>query len=250
MTKIIGLSHIVFTRAKTSINDDIFLKSNYESPKKFQFDHSSIKSKMVRDKLNKLSNLSFYRSNSRGISVEILHSKTNVKRPKCSYGIIDKKIKSDSLNENYSELDFLGENKSTFSPSLNCYVIKSTNVINTDYGCWYSVNNFEHHVEIFQKLLGLKLISNDEKIAKFKCVIINTFFSPFTILIINSEKKTDYFNDDAGLSTLGFICKNLPEKIDEPFCLSEELDIILFTKKLKGKFIYDNNGISYELLKI
>ena len=85
---------------------------------------------------------------------------------------------------------------------------------------------------------------------KWDCVIINTFFSPFTILIIKSEKQTDYFNDDAGLSTLGFICKNLPKKIDKPFCLSEELDIILFTKKLKGKFIYDNNGIAYELLKI
>tara|TARA_Y100001935_G_C17220708_1_gene465148 strand:- start:282 stop:1034 length:753 start_codon:yes stop_codon:yes gene_type:complete len=250
MTKIIGLSHIVFTKVKTSINDDIFLKSNYQTPKKFQFDHSSIKSNMIRDKLNKLSNLNFYKSNRSAISVEILHSKTNFKRPKYSYGIIDKKIKTDSLKENYSDLDFLGKNMSTFSPSLNCYIIKSTNIINTDYGCWYSVNNFEQHVEIFEKSLGLKLISNDGKIAKFKCVIINTFFSPFTILIIKSEKQTDYFNDDAGLSTLGFICKNLPKKIDKPFCLSEELDIILFTKKLKGKFIYDNNGIAYELLKI
>lgn len=250
MTKIIGLSHIVFTKVKSSSNDDIFLKSNFENPKKFKFDHSSIRSNMLRDKSNKLSNLSFYKSNKNSISVEILHSNTNSTRPKMSYGIIDKKIKIDNLKENDSDLDFLGKNMSTFSQSLNCYIVKSTNIINTDYGCWYSVNNFEQHIEIFEKSLGLKLISNDGEIAKFESVIINTFLSPFTILIVRTETKTDYFNDDAGLSTLGFICKSLPEKINEPFYLSEEFDLMLFKKKLKGKFIFDNNGIAYELLKI
>ena len=45
-----------------------------------------------------------------------------------SYGIIDKKIKIDNLTENDSDLDFLGKNMSTFSQSLNCYIVKSTNI--------------------------------------------------------------------------------------------------------------------------
>lgn len=249
MINTLGLSHIVFTVNKTNI--DSYLKDCFNKPKKYSFDHSSIRYDMIRHKRNSLSDLEFfvYKDNT-GPSVELIKTVTQNKRPDSNFGLIDKTFSPDITKVHDTNHIFFGNISSYFSKCLNCQVIISSESIETDFGCWIKVSNFESHVSMLRDFFALKLIYSDNNIAKFKTSIINKSLSPFTLVLIKSRISQNYFNDDIGLSSLGWFVKDFPKKTYNPFSLSNEFKLSLFTKKLTGRFIFDNNGISHELLKI
>ena len=249
--KILGLSHIVFTVNSTKVNKDDYLTHSFEDSQNYSFDHSVARSKMIRDERNNISMLDFFKyKDNYGPSIELLYSFTKENRPSQSYGIIDKTFIPNNFDFNTLDHDFLGKTKSYFSSSLNCEIITSTESIDTDYGCWIEVSNFANHVEMLKSFFGMELTYFNGQIAKFKSIIINTSLSPFTLIVIKSKAPKIYYKDDRGLSSLGWFAKSLPEKSFDSFSLSDQFNLSLFTKKLKGRFIFDNNGIAHEILKL
>lgn len=249
--KILGLSHIVFTVNTNKLEKDDYVTNTFEDPKNYIFDHSRQRVNMIRDKVNNISNLNFYKSkNNIGPSIELLSCVNTNYRLSNTYGIIDKNFIPNKNMLRNSDHIFFGKIKSYFSSSLNCQIITSVNSIDTDYGCWIEVNNFDNHIEMLKSCFGLKLIYLTKNIAQFKSIIINSSLTPFTLIIIKSKTSTKYYNDDNGLSSLGWIANSFPEEPFESFNLSDEFNLLLFAKKLKGRFIFDNNGISHELLKL
>tara|TARA_Y100000385_G_scaffold283571_1_gene339918 strand:- start:80 stop:763 length:684 start_codon:yes stop_codon:yes gene_type:complete len=227
------------------------MTNTFEDPKNYSFDHSDQRLKMIRDKINNISNLRFYKyKNNLGPSIELLNCVNKNYRLSNTYGIIDKNFISYKDELRNSDHIFFGKIKSYFSSSLNCQIITSVDSIDTDYGCWFEVNNFDNHIEMLKSFFGLKLIDQTKNTAKFKSIIINSSLSPFTLIIVKSKISTKYYNDDNGLSSLGWFANSFPQEPFKSFNLSDEFNLSLFTKKLKGRFIFDNYGISHELLKL
>jgi len=257
MHKILGLSHIVLTVNSKIIKsfNSTLLSMFYGDGKYFEFNHSTIRREMIRSEINLISKISLFKALNGDLpAIELLYSEGNLKRPDKNFGLIFKTI-SLPLEFDKKELRF-GNNyhiKYIFDEKLHINVAYSTNIIDDDYGCWMIVNDFDQQKTFLINEKSNQIISNEEDIIIFRCRVLNTKFSYFTIVLIRDKDNIieKYYNDDLGLSTIGWFQKNLDCVIEtNDFSSSETFPITIFEKSFDAKFLYNNISISHELLKI
>ena len=250
MYNLIGLSHLVFTTNKKNFKESKFLNQNFSSLGVHVFDHYDYKKKLLRNSTKILSEITLYKSKDLNLpAFEFILSNNNVCRPNDTYGIINKKLKN--FNSLSREIYFSNNNliNSSFCPQLNLNVCNDTDLIRNKTGMWFKVFDFIKYVHFFKRHLKLFCYYEDNYKAIFTTRIINRALTKFDILIFKSEEKQSYFNDDLGLSTLGWITKNLVKKI-ENYHVTEPFNIKLDKNEFLGQFSYDNSFISNEFLKI
>lgn len=251
MNNIIGISHIVFTVDNQSELESSYISSLYQKPKRFRFNHSSIKKKLIRKSLNGISQISYYESIDKiQVPIETIFSKSKYSRPKNSFGIVNKSFKMGN-DDNFEIF------KHKILGKLNVYNCKTTQanicndleLINTELGCWIEVGDFENQIRLLADDFRLKCIHETNEVAVFITKVINKSFSNFSIILLKSNSNKNYYNDDIGLSSIGWISKSDFVLKTQNFEKTPLFDIKLFENKFKTKFIYDNKGISHEILK-
>lgn len=252
MFNIIGLSHLVFTVNNKEFKDSNYLKDRFSNPENFIFDHYQFKNSLLRNPNNKFSKITLYKSSENNFpAIEFINSENSNYRPKDSYGIIDKSyVKAESFS---TKIQFSNNNyiHTYFCPKLNLNICNKTDVISNNVGLWMKVFNFKQQVEFFKKNLKLNCYYEDNYKANFSTRIVNKSFSNFDIVIFKSSKKQSFFNDDIGLSTIGWITKNLVYKTFlDGFHLTEPFKIKLAKNEFQAQFSYNNTFISNEYLKI
>lgn len=256
MFKVLGLSHLVFSNNRLNLDLNNFLKNNFEPPSNFKLDHSILRQPMVRLKENLLSNISLYKSNLKSFpALEVLHVSTINKRSEESYGIIlnsetNRKLGLETIN--FSNPNFYAN--CLFDQNLNSYIAYDTNLIKDKSlnGCWITVNDFHEQVDVLSNIFRLPIYEEFEDICSFKCKLLNSTFSNFILVLINGKNKVNQtFNDDLGISTIGWFVNTLEIESDKNnnLQITDEFQIELLNNKFKAKFVYSNFGISHELLK-
>lgn len=256
MFKVIGLSHLVFSNNCVNLKLSDFLNNNFESPSNFKLDHSISRQPMVRLKENLLSNISLYKSNLKSFpALEVLHVSTKNRRIENSYGII---LNSETnSSKGLEKINFCNSNfyaNCLFDQNLNSYIAYDTNLIKDKSlnGCWITVNDFHEQVHILSNIFKLEIYEEYEDICSFRCKLLNSTFSNFILVLINGKNKLNQtFNDDLGISTIGWFANTLEIDNDKynNLQITDEFQIELLKNKFKAKFVYSNFGISHELLK-
>ena len=256
MNDIIGLSHLVFSVDQNKKQENILLKTLYDNEKFYEFDHKNIRSPFIRNKENLNSKLNIYNSSFSDMPPIELLTVTNVsKRSKNNYGLIvnDKSL---SINQDKIKIEFCNSEFYVlcfFDFFLNSYVAVENNFFNSGNGCWYLAKDFDDQKFFLKSIPSVKIIKDDENIFIIKCRIINKFFSYFTIVLIKDyNEKSNLYNDDIGLSSMGWFSKNLNMDFlnNGKFNSTKKFTINLDKNEFNAKFIYNNMGISHELLKI
>ena len=256
MNNILGLSHLVFTinsenihSLKGTILEDYFGDGDY-----FEFDHTEIRRKLIRNDINIHSKISLFKPlNSNLPAIEFLYSKNDTARPLNTFGLI---LKNLNVDKKYLANEFKFEEfyfaKCFLDSKLNIYVSHDTNLIESEYGCWITVKDFEAHKKLLTSIKSNLIISNDNNKLIVKCRVINSKFSTFTIVLLRDTLTTNnFFNDDLGLSTIGWIQKsNDKYSEDSLFQNTNTFQISIFDRIFKAKFLYNNSSISHELLNI
>ena len=250
MNNIIGISHIVFTVDNQEYIESSYISSSYQNPKSFLFNHSTIKNKLIRRNLNGISKLSYFESKDNyQVPIETIFSKNIESRPKNSFGIINKSFgKGDDENFKILKHKILGDLNVYYCKRIQAFICNNLELIRTELGCWIEVSNFEDHIKLLVEDFGLTCIYQTNQIAVIQTKVINKSFSNFSIILLNSYSNKNYFNDDIGLSSIGWI-SNSEFIIKAPnFKKTQVFYLKLFENKFKTKFIYDNKGVSHEIL--
>ena len=252
MYDLLGISHLVFTVNQTKYKDSNYLNEKFYSPEEYIFDHYSNKKTLLRNSSKEFSKINLFKSKDNSLpAFEFLNSKSDLYRPIDSYGIIDKNYKN--LKTQSRKIEFLDNNWifSHYCSELNLNICNDTDLIKNNTGLWFKVNTFEKHVNFFKNHLNLNCLYKDNYKAIFKSRVINKSLTNFEIVILRSNEKQYYFNDDIGFSTIGWVTKNLVQiKNIDHFNVTDEFKIIINNNEFSAQFIYDNTLISNEFLKI
>lgn len=257
MFKILGLSHIVFTVNKENIKSlkGTVLGNFYGEGNYLEFNHGEIRKNLIRNDNNLLSKITLFKSLNGDLpAIEFLYSNSNFKRPSDSYGLILKTITppSDCLK---NELRF-GQKKNAkciFDKELNLNIAYCTDLIEDDFGCWITVKDFDNHKNFLLNEKANRIISYENDMLTVKCRVLNSKFTTFTIVLIKEkrERAQNYYNDDLGLSTIGWFQKNF-ERLEnyEQFSITHTFQISIFSRIFNAHFLYSNISISHELLNL
>lgn len=250
MNNIIGISHIVFTVDNQEQIESRYISLLYQNPKKFRFNHSTIKKKIIRENLNGISKISYFKGiDNYQVPIETIFSNNEVSRPKNSFGIVNKFfINGDNDNFEIIKHKILGDLNVYYCKITQAFICNNLELINTELGCWIEVSNFEDQLRLLVEDFGLKCIYETKEIAVILTKVINKSFSNFSIILLRSNSNINYYNDDIGLSSIGWISKSDFIIKTPNFKKTHMFNIKLFENKFKTKFIYNNKGISHEIL--
>jgi len=260
---IIGISHLVFTVGcdnSSSFRESDFLNTYFSEGEYFEFDHSDFRNDLIRDKKNSLSKLSLFKSKFNDLpAVELLHTESTVSRPNTNFGLlhspVDTVIKSEkTVTINFPGTDFYAT--CYYDEALNTYIAAQTNLyeLEKQSGCWIVLddNDFVSQKTFFKTIDGAKILAENEGLLIIKCRVLNKKFSNFVFVLIRdtNEKENSYYNDDQGLSTLGWFTKSLEQVGPDSMKTSPKFSISLNGNTFDARFIYNNQNISHELLKL
>ena len=252
MLKIVGLSHLVFTVNHEKYKNSAYLKNKFLVGDQYIFNHHRYRKDLLRDSTKKFSKINLFKSKHNDFpAFEFLESDCEVLRPSNFYGIIDKNFKQ----TNYiSEKVQLSKNiwvKSQFCPMLNLNICNKTDLIDSQNGLWLKVYKFEEHVNFFIKSLKLKCYYQDDEKAFFRTIIVNKNLVNFDIVLFKTLERQSFFNDDIGLSTIGWITKNLVNKKEKDnFKFTESFNFKIGNRELSAQFSYDKSFLSNEYIKV
>jgi|694.fasta_scaffold50670_3 hypothetical protein len=257
MTDILGLSHLVFTVncEKMDSLKGTLLESFYGDGDYLEFDHKEARKDLIRNNVNLISKISLFKPlNSDLPALEFLYSKSSISRDNSSYGLIfnnydfkDKELEQVINFDNYYFAKFI------FDKKLNLSISYSTNLIQDQFGCWIIIKDFEEQKNLLLNQKSIRVISSDDNKIIIRTKVINSKFSSFTIVLIKSKCifTENFFNDDLGLSTIGWFKKMTSEmKENNHFIKSKDFQITIFERKFKANFLYKNVSISHEFLNI
>ncbi len=257
MFKILGLSHLVFTVNTDKINslNETLLGSFYGDGDYLEFNHQEARKDIIRNNTNSISKISLFKPLQGNLpAIEFLYSKNTLSRHINTYGLIfnNHEFKCNQL-EYIINFDKHYYAKCFFDPKLNLYISYSTNLIQDQFGCWIIVKDFDQQKQFFLNEKSNQVISCDQDKLVIKCRVINSKFSSYTIVLLkdNSLLNENYYNDDLGLSTIGWFQKSNSEvKPTTIFFSTIAFQILIFKRKFEAKFFYNNVSISHELLNV
>jgi hypothetical protein len=261
ISSVIGLSHLVFTVNETGNNQLLsdLLAKEYDLPILLEFNQSEFRKALLRNNQNLISHISLFKPKFNHLpAIELLHVIPLAERSIMNYGLFiagsnagknDQEIQTIELGQTSYNLRFHIDNILQ-SPVGELY---SDNVFVNTNGCWIIVQDFDSQSAFLKSIAGVKILedSNNTLVAKFR--VINKTFSSFTIILIRDEQNSsDFFNDDIGLSTLGWFSKDLINGTGNGFFNkgSDIFPIEMNGTRFDAKFIYNNKSISHELLKL
>ena len=257
MINILGLSHLVFTVNCDKINslNGTLLDSFYGDGDYLEFNHKEARKDLIRNNFNLISKISLFKPlNSDLPALEFLYCKSSISRDNHSYGLIfnNYDFKSKELEQviNFDNFYFA---KFFFDKKLNLSISYSTNLIQDQFGCWIIIKDFEEQKNLLLNQKSNQVISSDENKIVIRTKVINSKFSSFTIVLIksNSNLTENFFNDDLGLSTIGWFQKKTNElKQSNDFLKTKDFQITIFGKKFNANFLYKNVSISHEILNL
>jgi hypothetical protein len=257
MNNILGLSHLVFTLNCDKINslNGTLLESFYGDGDYLEFNHKEARKDLIRNNVNLISKISLFKPiNSDLPALEFLYCKSSISRVINSYGLIfnNYDFKSKELEEviYFDNFYFV---KCFFDKTLNLLIAYSTNLTQEQFGCWIIVRDFEEQKNLLLNQKSNDVISCDENKIVIRTKVINSKFSSFTIVLIksNSNFTENYFNDDLGLSTIGWFQKKTNEiRHNYNFLKTKDFQITIFGRKFNANFLYKNVSISHEILNI
>ena len=260
MSNIIGFSHLVFTvNNSCSLSASSFLNEFYFEREYFELDHGTCRLPMIREITNSVSKISLYKSKLGDLpGIELLHVKSVVKRPLLNYGLICQGRFTPSFALPLKRQHFGGGEFYVdyyYDELLNSLIAPATNLFNNekDGGCWMILSDFEKQKEFFLSIGGRKVLIDTENIFAVKCRVINKKLSSFVFVLIKDiTNKNTHYNDDLGLSTLGWFARNIDETDiqDELLSSSDLFSISLNGNCFDAKFFYNNQNISHEILKV
>ena len=143
--------------------------------------------------------------------------------------------------------------KCIFDKELNLNIAYCTDLIEDDFGCWITVKDFDNHKNFLLNEKANRIISYENDMLTVKCRVLNSKFTTFTIVLIKEkrERAQNYYNDDLGLSTIGWFQKNF-ERLEnyEQFSITHTFQISIFSRIFNAHFLYSNISISHELLNL
>jgi hypothetical protein len=258
---VIGFSHLVFTVGNDygTQKKSPFLARHFDEGKYFEFDHAEYRSAVIRNSSNAVSRLSFYGSLLNDMpAIELLHVNDPVKRVAGSYGLI---VPESYKNTNESplpvETQYFCNGKyfvsGVYDETLSAFVAYDTNLFQKDGGCWLTVNDFEAQRKFHSGISSNKILIDENEIFAVRCRVINKKLASFVIVFLrgqNNEEKI--YNDDQGLSTFGWFVRNLDDAEMNGYLdwQSPSFEININANTFAAKFLYNNKGLSHELLKI
>jgi hypothetical protein len=258
MSSIIGLSHIVFTvnRIRNSeAKNSVFLKKFYSDGQKFEFDHSNVRNSLIRNKENAISCLSLFKPISYNLpAIELLFVNGTKARPFEKYGIIDasKAVNNEEKLQTYyfPNSDFFI--RYYYDSFLESWIALDTNFFENGLGCWICTSDFESQKMFFSSIKNGKVLFENDYYFIIRCGVVNKTFSQFTFILVNDQSNSNYYNDDTGLSTLGWFTKDIEYESfnNKGLTLSESFSINLNVNIFNAMFLYNNRSISHELLKL
>ncbi len=257
MSNIIGFSHLVFTVCNTDPEPaSDFLNNFYLAKEYFEFDHETFRMPLIREEKNGISKLSLYKSKDGNLpAVELLHVDNVVKRPLTNYGIIAAKNNYSRINElkrlYFSENEFYVDYY--YDALMNSPVATATNFFDNekDPGCWMLLNDFEEQRTFFRSISNKKILIDKNDVFAVRTKVINKKLSNFIFVLVKDHNNGKYYNDDLGLSTLGWFTKGFDGITGEIELESSTVfPISLNGNYFDAKFFYNNQNISHEVLKI
>ena len=258
MSSIIGLSHLVFTVNRinnNTVEKSEFLKLLYSEEENFMFDHSYVRNSLIRNKKNAISNLSLFRPLSHNLpAIELLFVNSTKARPFKKYGIIytsiDSKIVKELETYYFPESDFFI--RYFYDPFIDTWIALETNFFEDGLGCWISTSDFISQKMFFSSIKNGKILLDNDNFLIIRCKVVNRNFSNFTFVIVKELNDANYYNDDSGLSTLGWFTKDIQAESfnKNGLILSDSFFINLNENIFNAMFLYNNSSISHELLKI
>lgn len=256
MNSVIGLSHLVFTidsEVDIAAAGSVFLQQFYALGEDFYFDHRSVRLNLIRDKQNEQSQLTLYKSRFNDMpAIELLRVKSSIKRPRETYGFIQAGITplaEQELKKYYFPgTDFFVDyyNDDVLGSRIAC----ATNFFEKGYGCWITVDDFDLQKAFFSSIKSARIFVDTDDIFIVGCKVINKRFSNFTFVLIKNRKQTIFYNDDCGISTLGWFAKEIEKHHTIGFAETIPFSISLNGNLFGAKFLYNNRSISHELLKL
>lgn len=258
MSNILGFSHLVFTVADNGIaGGSGFLDTLYDSEEYFELDHATHRSELVRAPQNLVSRISLYKSRTGDLpAIELLHVKHTQQRPVLNYGLISRHtglplglpLERRIIPGTPFYVD------GWFDPLLNTFIASQTNLFDDEKqaGCWMFLSDFEVQKKYFSGIGGKKILIDTADIFAVKCRVINKKLSSFVFVLINDRiSNAEYYNDDLGLSTLGWFARNLSdESLAMGLHASNLFSISLNGNSFDARFLYNNKNISHEILKV
>ena len=139
-----------------------------------------------------------------------------------------------------------------FDSFINSRIAVETNLFEKGFGCWLCASDFEEQKSFFLSIRNSKVLLENDDFLIISCKVINKKFSNFTFVIIRDDVESTNFNDDPGLSTIGWITKDISHESLAAIKLqgSPKFTILLNGNTFDAKFLYNNKSISHELLKL
>jgi hypothetical protein len=254
MSAILGLSHLVFTINKESEGQSTFLDLFFFPGEFFQFNHQEVRANLIRNSDNATSNLALHRGRFDDTpAIELLYTSSKSARRPEKFGLIYPGIPcGEKLIE---DQHFTGGHffvRYYFDPFLNSRIAVETNFFEKGYGCWLYASDFEEQKSFFLSIHNSKVLLESNDFLIISCKVINKKFSNFTFVIIRDNVESTNFNDDSGLSTVGWITKDIGHESLAAIKLqgSPKFTILLNGNSFDAKFLYNNKSISHELLKL
>lgn len=264
MSNIIGLSHIVFTSSIRRIPESSWLKNFFAEPEEICLANQEFKKDLQRYPDSE-TRIVIYKPLSGDLpAFELVFSKNQYSWPRSSYGIIIDENWIDS--ERYKPVsEFLALReavaiKSVFlDQEIGCFVAVSPDLkrkFNSKMGLCLKVA-CEAHFNDLCEILALKKVIAAENIYVCFAKVVNTAFSDFPIFFLidpKSTKSEPFFNDDLGLSTIGWFVKDvnavLPSNVNSRFRKTNIFDLTLNGREFQGVFLYDLSLPSNEILML
>ena len=256
---ILGLSHLVFTISKSDFGTQFFsslLDKHYDQSVILELDHSEHRHPLLRDVLNSKSHITLFKSKFSDLpAIELLHVETFGSRPLENYGLFISGIADHLPAQKIYKFRWKDYFIDYFIDELlNCAIAVDTNFINQEIesGAWLYVNDFDDQRQFFTQGTSAKVILESSDILIVRCKVLNKKFSNFIfVLIRNNQSSCNYYNDDLGLSTLGWIAKDLKsEEVDKLFRSSTKIfSLEVNDNQFEAKFLFNSKNISHEILK-
>ena len=254
MSSILGLSHLVFTISPQAQGSSTFLDQFFFPGEFFQFDHQEVREPLIRSKDNAISNLALLRSRFDDTpAIELLYANFASARNQEMFGLIYPGVPHADqplVNQHFPGGHFFV--KYYFDAFLNSRIAVETNFFEKGYGCWLYASDYEEQKSFFLSIRNSKVLLDIEDFFIISCKVINKKFSNFTFVIIRNPEETLIYNDDAGLSTIGWLTKDITHESLRAIKLKEspKFAIMLNGNNFEAKFLYNNKSISHELLKL
>ena len=258
MSSIIGLSHLVFTVNRNNTNsakNSDFLMQNFSEAVNFEFDHSYVRKSLIRNKENAISSLSLFKPISHDLpAIELLYANSTELRPFEKYGIIDT-CKTDKREKELETYYFPNSDfyvRYYYDSFMESWIALDTNFFENGVGCWISTSDFESQKMFFSSIKTGKILLENDNYFVFKCRVVNKKFSNFTFVLVKDLNSSLFYNDDSGLSTLGWFTKDIENESfsKNGLTLSESFTIYLNDNIFTAMFLFNNRSISHELLKL